>query len=218
MYFKSREAAGNLLASQIAKRHRHQKSTVVALSDGGVVVGMQIAVKLRAAITLLLTQEITLPREDKAVGGITAEGNFTYSEKLSSGEVDALTMDYRTVIEQEKMVRMHEMHIASGRGQLIRRDLLDNRVVILVTDGLKDSMTLNLAFDFLKPVKTKKLIVATPLASVPAVDYMHLMADEIFCLSVLEDYMTTDHYYDTQDVPDHETVIRTIERVVGAWK
>lgn len=218
MYFKSREAAGNLLASQIAKRHRHQKCTVVALNDGGVVVGMRIAMKLRAPITLLLTQEITLPRDDRAVGGITAEGNFTYNNRLSSGEVNEIVMDYRTVIEQEKMARMHEMHVASGRGQLIRRDLLDNRIIILTTDGLHDTMTLNLALDFLKPIKIKKLVVATPLANVPAVDYMHLMTDEIFCLSVIEDYMTTDHYYDVPDVPDHETVIRTIERVVGSWR
>lgn len=217
MYFKSREAAGNLLAEQLAKRHKHQKCTVVALNDGGVVVGMKIAMKLRAAITLLLTQAVSLPREDEAVGGITADGKFRFNPELSSGEVDAMTMDYHTVIEQEKMNRMHEMHVASGRGQLIRRDLLDNRTVILVSDGLLDSITLDLAFEFLKPVKTKKIIVATPLASVPAVDQMHLLADEIYCLNVVEDYMATEHYYDEPDVPDHETVIKTVERVVGAW-
>jgi predicted phosphoribosyltransferase len=96
--------------------------------------------------------------------------------------------------------------------------LLRGHTVILVSDGLSNGFSLDLAAQFLKPINTKKLIVATPLASVPAVDRMHILADEIFCLSVVQDYMTTDHYYDTQDVPSHEKVVKTIEQIVLHWK
>jgi predicted phosphoribosyltransferase len=88
----------------------------------------------------------------------------------------------------------------------------------LVSDGLSNGFSLDIAAEFLKPIHVSRLIVATPMASVQAVDRMHILADEIFCLSVIEDYITTDHYYDTQDVPSHDLVVKTIEQVVAHWK
>jgi predicted phosphoribosyltransferase len=70
----------------------------------------------------------------------------------------------------------------------------------------------------LKPIDYDRLIVATPFASVQAVDRMHIMADEIYCMNVLANYIETDHYYDTNDMPDHELVIKTIEDIVLNWK
>lgn len=217
MYFKSREAAGSLLAGQIAKRHKLRDCAVIALSDGGVVVGMQIAMRLRSVITMLMTENIHLPREIKPLGAITADGSFQYNKAYSDGELDAMTADYHTYIEQEKMQRINAMHRASGEGELIRRDLLEDRNVIVVTDALYDGFMLDLAAEFLKPIRMKKLIVATPLATVPAVDRMHILADEIYCLDVLENFMHTDHYFDENDVPAHEAIVQTIDRVVRNW-
>ena len=57
MYFKSREAAGKLLAGQIAKKYQHEDCAVIALSDGGVLVGMHVAMKLRCVIMMLMSKE-----------------------------------------------------------------------------------------------------------------------------------------------------------------
>jgi predicted phosphoribosyltransferase len=62
------------------------------------------------------------------------------------------------------------------------------------------------------------MVIATPFASIQAVDRMHVLADDLYCLNVIEDYMDTDHYYDKRDVPDHETVLATIEQIVLKWK
>lgn len=218
MYFKSRVEAGQLLAKQIVQKYKSDDCAIVALNDGGVMVGAQIALELHAVLTLLLTETITLPREDAALAGITQDGSFAYNQKYSQGELDEFVGEYYHLIEQEKMSKMQAMHHLMGKESLIRRDLLVDRNVILVTDGLVDGFALDIALQYLKPIHTKKIIVATPLASVPAVDRMHVLADDIFCLTVLEDYISTDHYYDTQDVPPHDKVIRTVEEIVGHWK
>lgn len=218
MYFKSREAAGKLLAGQLAKKHKGQPCAVVALNDGGVVVGMQIALKLKCAIMLLATAEVTLPRENKPLGAVTANGSFTFNHAYSKPDIDAMMMEYHNLVEQEKLYRINEMHRISGEGDLIRRELLVDRTIILVSDGLQDGFGVDLAFEFLKPIQTNKVIVATPFANVPAVDRMHVQADGIYCLNVVDDYFTTDHYYDASDVPDHEVVAATVERVVASWK
>jgi putative phosphoribosyl transferase len=219
MYFKSRVEAGQLLAKQIVQRYKGQDCAIVALNDGGVMVGAQIALQLHCVITMLLAEAINLPREDAAVGGVSPDGSFSYNHKYSQGEIDEFVSEYYNYIEQEKMTKMHEMHRAVGsHSHLIKRNLIKDKTVILVTDGLLDGFALDVALQYLKPIHIKKLVVATPLASVPAVDRMHILADDIFCLSVLEDYMNTDHYYDTNDVPEHKKVIKTVEQIVDHWK
>ncbi len=218
MYFKSRVAAGQILADQIAKKYENKQCAVVALNDGGVMVGAQIAMKLHAVLMMLLSDTIDLPRENVPVGGITQDGAFSYNKALSEYELEDLTSEYHGVIEQEKLAKLQEMHRLVGRGGLLRKDLLRNHTVILVTDGLRDGFLLDIAVEFLKPIEIDRLVVATPLASVPAVDHMHICADEIFCLSVIEDYISTDHYYESQDVPGHDLVVKTIEQIVDHWK
>ncbi len=218
MYFKSRVEAGQQLARQIVQKYKGNDCAVVALNDGGVMVGAQIALELHCVLTMLLSETITLPREDAAVAGISQDGSVSYNQRYSPGEIDEFVSEYYHYIEQEKMNKLGEMHRLLGKGGLIRKDLLREHTVILVSDGLRDGFLLDVAIQYLKPIHTKRLIVATPLASVPAVDRMHVLADEIFCLSVIEDYISTDHYYDVQDVPSHDKVIRTIEEIVAHWK
>jgi putative phosphoribosyl transferase len=218
MYFKSRKESGKLLAAQLIKKYKGNDCAVVALSDGGVMVGAQIATELHCVLTMLLTDVIQLPREGVAVAGITQDGSFTFNDYYSPGDIEEFVAEYRSLIEQEKLTKMMDMHRLMGKGGLIKKSLLKDHNVILVSDGLFSGFSLDLAYEFLKPIKVKRLIVATPLASVAAVDRMHILADEICCLSVLEDYISTDHYYDIQDVPTHENVIKTIEQIVGNWK
>lgn len=218
MYFKSRVEAGQQLAKQIVQKYKDSNCAVVALNDGGVMVGAQIALELHCVLTMLLSETITLPREDAAVAGISQDGALSYNQRYSQGEIDEFVGEYYHYIEQEKMNKMGQMHRLLGKEGLIRKDLLRDHTVILVSDGLRDGFLLDVAIQYLKPIHTKRLIVATPLASVPAVDRMHVLADEIFCLSVIEDYISTDHYYDVQDVPSHDKVIKTIEEIVSHWK
>lgn len=218
MYFESRVAAGKLLAEQLVKKYRYENCAVVALSDGGVMVGAQIAMELHCVLTMLLTEMITLPREEVAVAGISQDGSFSYNNYYSPGQIEEFQSEYYHYIEQEKMQKLEKMHRLLGDGGLIRRDLLRGHTIILVTDGLSSGFSLDIAASFLKPIRTEKLVVATPLASVPAVDRMHILADEIYCLSVVEDYISTDHYYEQDDMPPHEKIIKTIQQIVLHWK
>ena len=218
MYFQSRVEAGQLLAKQITQKYKGSDCAIVALNDGGVMVGAQIALELKSVLTMLLTDTITLPREDAAVAGISQDGSFSYNKHYSQGELDDFVGEYYHLIEQEKMNKMQAMHRLLGRGGLIRKDLLQDHHIILVSDGLPDGFMLDIALQFLKPIHTNRIIVATPLASVAAVDRMHVLADEIFCLTVVEDYISTDHYYENQDVPAHDKVIKTVEQIVTNWK
>ncbi|HVX48066.1 MAG TPA: hypothetical protein VHA05_01785 [Candidatus Saccharimonadales bacterium] len=218
MYFASRLQAGRMLADKIAVKYSRQNCAVLALNDGGVMVGAQIAMRLHCVLNLLLSEEIMLPREPDALAGITSSGAMAYNQHYSTGEINELLGDYYSVVEQEKLVKMHDMNHMLGSTGTVDRRLLQGRNVILVTDGLKDGFLVDLAAEFLKPISVKKLVVATPMASVRAVDRMHVLADDLYCLNVIEDYLETDHYYDQQDVPAHETVLKTVGEIIEKWE
>ena len=218
MYFASRTQAGRMLANQLVVKYRYENCAVVALDDGGVVVGAQIAASLHCILSLLLNEEITLPRELEAIAAISQDGSVSYNNTYSPGELDELIGEYYQYIEQEKLARLHNLNRVLGNGSTVDTRLLAGRNIILVSDGLASGFAIDIASEFLKPVPTEKLIVATPLASVKAVDRLHVLADEIYCLSVVENYMSTGHYYDKKDVPPHDKVVEIIERITLNWK
>lgn len=218
MYFVSRAEAGKLLATQIAQKHQQDKCAVIGLSDGSVVVGAQIALKLHGLLCMLLVEPIELPREGLPIGGISDDGSFAYNGLYSPGEIDELMSEYHNYIEGLKAVKLTQMHELLGAGSSIRQDLLEDKTVILVSDGLTSGFSLDVAAEFLKKIRLKQLVIAAPLASVPAVDRMHVLGDEIYCLNVVQDYITTDHYYDVRDIPPHQLIVETLEKLVRNWQ
>lgn len=207
-----------MLADQLVEKYRNENCAVMALDDGGVMVGAQIAMQLHCVLTLLMSAEIRLPQEPVAIAGITPEGSLSYNHEYSEGELSDLAGENFGYIEQQKLLQMHDMNQLVGSTGTINKGLLRGHNVIVVTDGAKTGFSIDLAYEFLKPINIEKLIFAVPFSSVPAVDRMHVLADDLYCLNVVPDYRDTDHYYDKKDVPDHPTILKTLEHVTLNWK
>lgn len=218
MYFASRVQAGRMLASQLYDKYRYENCAVLALNDGGVIIGSQIAIKLHCVINLLMMSEIVLPRENKAVAGITSSGELMYNKEYSSGQIEEYKRDYFNLIEQEKLSKMRDMNRMVGMGGTVKKSMLRGHHVIIVSDGLENGFQLDLAAEFLKPIKVESLVVAVPFAGVKAVDRMHVLADDLYCLNVVSDYISADHYYDQKKLPSHKDIIKTIEHIILNWK
>jgi putative phosphoribosyl transferase len=218
MYFASRVQAGRMLASKMLAKYRYENCIILAMSDGGAMVGAQIAMSLHCAMELLITEEIELPREPDALGGIAEDGSFSFNSFYSPGVIDEFVSEYFQYLEQEKIEKLQKMHRQLGEGITLKKSLLKGRNVIIVSDGMKSGFALDLAAQFLKPIAIEKMIVAVPIASVKAVDRMHVAADELYVLSVVEDYISTEHYYDEEDVPKHQVVVDTVGRIIMNWR
>lgn len=218
MYFSSRMQAGRMLASMMEPDYRYENCSIVALDDGGVVVGAQIAMRLHCIITMMVMQEITLPRELKPIAGIGSGGKFTYNREFSDGEIDEMVSEYHGYLEEERLHKFQELNRLLGSDGLMSTKILKHHTVILVSDGLQSTIELDMAAELIKPIAIDKLIVATPFASVPVIDRVHVMADAVFCLDVIDEPFETAHYYDKNDIPDHNKIIKTIENIILKWK
>jgi putative phosphoribosyl transferase len=209
MYFHSRAEAGQKLAAELVN-YIPENCVVVALGRGAVLVGEPIAATLHSKLTLLIAEHVRLPGESMTFGTVTQDGSFTYNDQFSSGEIDEYYSEFHGYIDDQKREKFQKINRLLGGSGPMEVDLLRDKVLILVADGLKTGARLHAAKEFLKPIRTKRLIVVSPVASVQAVDAMHMLADELHCLSVTPNYISTNHYYDDNDVP---TVEATLERI-----
>lgn len=216
MYFASRIEAGYRLAMQLLD-YRYDDCVVVALNDGAVQVGQQIASALHCELTMLLVESIDLPGEGMDFGSMNQSGRFSYNGMFSLGEIEEYYSEYHGYLEDQKRVTMTKMNKLLGSGGIVDEAMLRERVVILVSDGLSSGISLDAAADFLKPIRMKRLIIATPIASVGAVDRMHILGDELHVLGVTDNYFDTNHYYDVNDVPDREMTLAALNEVILNW-
>jgi putative phosphoribosyl transferase len=217
MYFESRAQAGQLLAAELAETYRYEDCVVVALSDGAVQVGEQIAGALHCLLTMLLVEDIAVPGENQSFGGVSQNGSFTYNGMFSAGEIEEYTSEFHGYLDEQKREAFQRINRLLGDGGLIDNSMLRDRVVILVADGLDSGASLDVAIDFLKPIRVRRVIVATPLATISAVDKLHIVSDEIHVLDVKENFMGVNHYYEQNDIPSHEETIAKINEIVLNW-
>ncbi|HTJ73479.1 MAG TPA: hypothetical protein VL481_02720 [Verrucomicrobiae bacterium] len=218
MYFESRAQAGQILAGKLVEKYRYENCAVVALSDGAVQVGEQIASALHCILTMLLIEEIPIPGENMSFGGVSQDGGFTYNGMFSAGEIEEYTGEFHGYLEEQKREAFQRLNRLLGDGGIIDADMLRDHTVILVADGLDNGAAIDVAVDFLKPIRIKKLVVATPIATVPMVDKLHIIADELQILDVKENFMGTNHYYEQNDIPSHEETIAKINQIVLNWR
>jgi len=218
MYFESRAQAGAMLAERLVEKYRYENCAVVALSDGAVEVGEQIATALHSILTMLVIEDIQIPGESMSFGGLSSSGNFTYNSSLSAGELEEYTGEFHGYLEEQKREAMQRIHRLVGEGGVISEDMLRDRTVILVADALDSSAPLDVAVDFLKPIRISKLVVVSPLATIPVVDQLHVSADEVHILDVKENFMGINHYYEDNTIPPHEEVIAKINENILNWQ
>lgn len=215
-YFKNRTEAGEIIAEKLTK-YRYDDTIVLALNESSVPVAAAIASKLHSLIAIMLTKDIFLPDGKTIVGEINEVGGFIYNNSFSTGEIEELVSEYRGSIELAKLNAMHEMHVALGQGGIISNAYFRDRVVIVVYDGSMNGMAFDMAESYLRRIKTKKIVMVCAVASVAAVDKMHVLADDLVCLNVTESTFDVNHYFDDNTILKRNEIISILNNIILNW-
>ncbi len=218
MYFENRQQAGAILAQQLLEKYRYENSAVLAINFGGVLVGEPIAQLLHCPISVLISEGIDVPGEGLQIGSVTQTGQFSYNDNLSRFEINEYRNEFYNYFEEQKRSIFQKINRMIGDGGLCDRQLLKGRNVILVSDGFDDETLLGAVLDFLKPVTIERLIAVAPVASVQAVNRLHVMVDEINILDVKQIFFETNHYYEDNDLPSKEEIIERINQNILNWQ
>ena len=219
MYFESRSHAGAELANKLLDIYRYENCAVVALSDGAVLVGEQIAWRLHCVLMLLLSEGVEVPGESVDFGAVSQNGRLTVNSQFSEGQAQHYINEFYGYLEEEKRRAYQRINRLLGDSGVVDRDMLRDRTVILVSDGFSDDLSsLDVALDFLKSVRMEKLVVAAPVASVAAIDRLHIAADEMYILDTKDNFMGVDHYYEDNNLPSREDTITKINQIILNWR
>lgn len=219
MYFESRSQAGALLGQQLLEQYRFENCAVVALSDGSVLVGEQIAWRLHCVLMLLLSEGIDIPGENVSFGAVSETGQLTTNSHFSEGQTQHYINEFHGYLEEEKRKAYQRINRLLGDNGVIDKAMLKDRTVLLVSDGFSDDLSgLDVALDFVKSVRTEKLVAAAPVATVAAIDRLHVAVDEMHILDVKDNFMGTDHYYDDNTLPSREDTVTKINQIVLNWR
>lgn len=218
MYFKSRAEAGEILGKKLFDLYRFEDCAVLALNNGGVLVGQVVASYLHTLLMLLVTETIEVPGEGVTFGAVSQNGNFTYDGALSRFEIAGYTNEFNSYLQEKKREAFQKINRMIGDAGTVDVAMLQGRNVILVSDGFDSKTSFEAVLDFLKPIRVQKIIAAAPVSCTAAVNKLHALVDEIHILDVKANYVSTDHYYDNNDIPNQDEIIATINHNILNWR
>jgi len=202
--FKDRVDAGRRLAEKVYELIE-KVDLVYAIPRGGVPIGIEVAKRLNTKMDLLPCRKLVLPfNREAGFGAIDPDGEVYLNREL----IDFLRLD-SSVIEIAKKETLKELNYLNkvfrkGRGYNVLKD----SVVIIVDDGLASGYTMTSAVEFLRRKEVEKVIVASPTASLNAVELLSTVADLLIILNIRSDliYAVADAYINWYDLTNLDVI------------
>ena len=201
--FRDRAESGRELLRHL-EEYRGKEAIVIAIPSGGLPVAAEIAKGLGAVLDVIIVRKLQTPRNPEAgFGAISLNGDTILNQEL----VDDLGLT-EDQIDQAKEKALRD---GRSRERLLRGDRsppsLDNRVVILVDDGLASGYTMLAAILKAKADNPAKIIVAVPTGSDRSVELVAREVDELICLNIRGmPFAVADAYRNWYDVDEEEAV------------
>lgn len=200
---QNREEAAQLLAEKL-KEYAGVPGVVLAIPRGGVPIGAYIAHKLGMPLEVTLSKKIGHPaNQEFAIGAVS----------LDSVAVDDRAEVPQAYIEEEvKRIRQNlKQKHALFMGDRPRTPL-QNRVVIIVDDGIATGKTLEATVELVQKEQPRKIVVAVPVAPPSAAAHFSHVVDDFVCLLVPSIFQAVGQFYIEFPQVSDEQVIRLMQK------
>ena len=201
--FKDRTEVGRILAKALAK-YKNNKTVVLALPRGGVVVGYEVAKALNSPLDIVVTRKIGHPdNPEYAICAVNEDGLLLCNEQEIKS-IDYLWFNEEILRQKNEAGR----RIALYRGGR-KPEKIAGKIAIIVDDGIATGLTMRLAVRYVKTQKAKKIIVTVPVAPL---DSKNLLckegADEFVVLLPPKEFggAVGAHYMQFEQVEDGEVI------------
>ncbi len=199
--FKDRKDVGQKLANKLMK-YKGEDAVVLAIPRGGVEVGKEVAQALEAEFSIVVSRKLPYPDNPESGFGAIAEDGSTYLVEqvvfgLPEGQVEKIMLDQERVIQDRIATLRHNQALPT----------LNNRIVILVDDGIAVGSTMKASIELVKKRNPSKVIVAAPVASAHVTQDLEEMVDSVVILEKpLNFHAVAQVYENWYDVSDAEAI------------
>src|SRR5712691_11255373 len=183
--FVDRHDAGRVLASRLARYAGRDDVIVLGLPRGGVPVAYEVAQALGAPMDLFLVRKLGTPgHRELAMGAIASGGIRVLNDevvrwyRIPEPEIE------RVVREEEQELDRRERAYREGRPA----PNLENRIVILIDDGLATGSTMRAAAQAVRQRHPSRVVVAVPVGARDTCAELAAAADEVICARMPEPF------------------------------
>jgi predicted phosphoribosyltransferase len=189
--------AGKLLAEKLGPLVKGKDCLVLAIPRGGVVVGAEIARTIGASLDVIISKKITPPDyPEYAIGAVTYDGVLYYGR-----DWERYSSDPRFEEEINKKKAEVKRQIKAYRGNT--KYNFDNKIVILVDDGIATGATVCAILEWLSQKKVKDIILAIPVIPYTTHEVLKRFGIKIVSLETPLEFSAVGQFYRKFDqVPD----------------
>jgi putative phosphoribosyl transferase len=202
--YTDRTEAGEVLAEQLKNYANQTDVIVLALPRGGVPVAYEIAEKLAAPLDVFIVRKLGMPgQQELAIGALAMDGTTVFNEELLRlAPIPPEVIE--EIVKSEQIELNRRLTIYRGNQSLPQ---LENKIIILVDDGIATGATMRAAITVLQKQNLKKLIVATPTAALDTAKVITEMVDQFICPLTPELFYSVGSWYsDFPQTSDAEVI------------
>ncbi|MDP3780573.1 MAG: phosphoribosyltransferase family protein [Nitrosopumilaceae archaeon] len=205
--FSDRIDAGKQLGKKL-EFLKGRDPLILAIPRGGVVVADAIATVLDCKLDIIVSRKIGAPHNSElAIGAVLHDGSY-----FPNSEVVKMLQVPQSYIDLEKSIQMKEIErrLINYRGSL-QYDL-ENKIIVIVDDGIATGATILVAALWVKKQKPKKVIIAVPVGSKDSIQKLKKIADEVVVLHAPDFFNAVGEFYKDFEQVEDETVLEIMRR------
>lgn len=193
--YRDRTIAGKKLAEEL-KRHKYEKSLVLALPRGGLPVAYEVAVALGAPLDTIVARKIGLPNNPEYGVGAVAPEDVLVLREDSMRELGVTEKEIESIVlEEKKEMNMREDFFKSGTFSGG-----DFKTIIIVDDGLATGVTAEAAIIATKKrYSAEKIILAVPVSAPDTKNELESKVYELISLATPKGFGSVGEWYELFD-------------------
>ena len=211
--FTDREDAAMQLYASIPKAFFMQREvSVVALSEGGVVIADISAEKLGCGMDILLTESIDAPNNPELS---IAKVSETQEIVIHGALIEAFDISEEFVYNEAK--RVYDDKVLSHLYKYRKGGTLQSvsgKAVLLVDECVETDFTAIVAIKSMIAMGAKNIYIATPVMDLFSYDSLLQISDGIFCPHRIRDYISIEYYYENLERPEFSE----LERIMRSYE
>lgn len=200
MIFQDRMQAAEVLAAKL-RAYRGARPLVLGVPRGGAPMAAHVAAELEGDLDVILVHKLRAPDQPEfAIGAVDESGVIYVSPAAQDLGIDDAYINQEAAHQLKEIRRRRELY-TPGRGMTSLQD----RVVIVVDDGVATGSTLLAALRAARRSEPKRLIAAVGVAPTRTLERLSLEADEVQCGATNDQFVAVgESFVDFSSVDDRQ--------------
>lgn len=204
--FKDRYDAAHQLVQKLREYKNNPNVVIIAIPRGGLELGSVLAKELHAPLDIALTKKIGFPSHPEYALGAVSLDSVLLDEQILSLYQDLIPYVKQEVIRLQAMLEDRYQKYKGNTPSIN----LNNKIVIVVDDGVATGKTLAVTLDLIKKSNPQKIIVALPVAPAGSLALLRSKSDDLICLLIPTVFHGVGQFYKSFDQVDDREAIRLL--------